>query len=279
MRTLALLTLMIALNPFSVSAQSDSINICYYQNYPYAYSEKIDPVSGKSQVKGIEVEILEEYVTWLKQKKNITVKLQYWVFTDFSAFYSAVKNGRPSVVGLGSVTWQSQREKEVSFAPTHLMNQAVLITQVKQGSIKEENKEEINKTLGNLKAVTLMKSSHENYLMEIKANYLPDLKLVYTPKASAVLDSISSDKGYFGYSDIVTYWSYVKNNPQKSLKIQKALSTKKEELAFILPKINYHLAYLNEFFESGFGFTATKTYRQILEGYLGYEIIDYVEVK
>lgn len=279
MKRIILLLLIAGLRNFAGMAQMDSINIYYFQNYPYAFSENTDPLTGKSQVKGIEVEILEEFVVWMKQKKNIPLKVQYWVYTDFSNFFTAVKNGRPSVVGIGSVTWQTEREKEVRFAPTHLMNQSVLITEGKSASIRDENKEEVATVLGNLKAVTLAQSSHEKYLKEIKNNFLPQLQLVYTSKATAVLDSIGFGKGYFGYSDIVTYWTYLKNHPQKYLKIQKALSTKKEELACILPKTNSLGLYLDEFFESGFGFTATKTYRQILETYLGYEIIDYVEVK
>jgi hypothetical protein len=46
-----------------------------------------------------------------------------------------------------------------------------------------------------------------------------------------------------------------------------------------MPKSGLHAQYLSEFFESGFGFTSTKTYHQLLEKYLGYEIIDLVEIK
>jgi hypothetical protein len=46
-----------------------------------------------------------------------------------------------------------------------------------------------------------------------------------------------------------------------------------------MPKNSRYALYMNEFFESGFGFTATKKYHQILETYLGSEILDGVEIK
>ena len=61
--------------------------------------------------------------------------------------------------------------------------------------------------------------------------------------------------------------------------IQKVFNEPKEYLGFIMPKNSMHGANINEFFESGFGFTSTKVYHQILEKYLGYEIIESVEIK
>ena len=93
------------------------------------------------------------------------------------------------------------------------------------------------------------------------------------------IEKIVSDNNYFGYVDIVAYWAFLKNNPSKFLKIQKVFNEPKEYLGFIMPKKSTHLNSINEFFESGFGFTSTKAYHQILEKYLGYEIIESVEIK
>lgn len=45
------------------SQGTDSLIVNYYENFPYAYSE-----AGK--LKGIEIDIIEEYVAWIKQKKT-----------------------------------------------------------------------------------------------------------------------------------------------------------------------------------------------------------------
>jgi ABC-type amino acid transport substrate-binding protein len=263
----------------TVFSQRDSLRVYYYENFPYAYTERTATLPDKGLPKGIEIEIIQEYVHWLKQKKGIQLKVSYTLFTDFGAFYTSVKDAKPSVIGLGSVTRNAEREKEVSFSAAYMNNQAVLITHGSVLGIKEKNSEWINKILGGMNGITLSKSSLEGYLNELKTNYLKDLKIVYASKPSGLLDSISSNRKLFGYSDLVSYWTYLKSNPSKSLKMQKTLTGQSEELGFIFPKNNIHEAYMNEFFESGFGFTSTKAYRQILEAHLGYEIIDYVEVK
>ncbi len=263
----------------SLFAQRDSLRVYYYENFPYAYTERTATMPDKGLPKGIEIEIIQEYVQWLKQKKGIQMKVSYTLYTDFSAFYNSVKEAKSAVIGLGSVTRNTEREKEVSFSSAYMNNQAVLITHGSILGIKEKNSEWINKTLGGMNAITVSKSSLEMYLNELKSNYLKDIKIGYASKPSAVLDSISANRKLFGYSDLVTYWTYLKSNPSKSLKMQKVLSGQSEELGFIFPKNNIHEGYMNEFFESGFGFTSTKIYRQILEAHLGYEIIDYVEVK
>jgi hypothetical protein len=56
-------------------------------------------------------------------------------------------------------------------------------------------------------------------------------------------------------------------------------NTNSENFGFIMPKNGLNKNYISEFFESGFGFTSTKTYHQILEKYLSYEVLQSVEVQ
>jgi hypothetical protein len=46
-----------------------------------------------------------------------------------------------------------------------------------------------------------------------------------------------------------------------------------------MPKNSEIQGLITEFFESGFGFTSTKIYREILEKHLGYEVISTVEIQ
>jgi ABC-type amino acid transport substrate-binding protein len=259
-------------------AQVDSLQVNYYENFPYAYKEG-------STLKGIEIDIVAEYVAWLKQKKNINVKVNYTPFSEFGNFYTSVKNGNSKVIGLGSVTQNADREKEVVFSPAYLENLAVLITDGSIPTIKSKDANGVSKILNGMTGIVVNKSNHVAYMNNIKKLYnqtpheVADLLINTTEKQSTVIETIAKDKKVFGYMDIVAYWAYVKANPTKFLKIHKVFTEAKEYLGFILPKKNAHEVYLNEFFESGFGFTSTKVYHQILEKYLGYEIIESVEIK
>jgi len=268
-----IITLLILFN-FSLSKaqNSDTLVIHYYENFPYAFVEE-----GK--LKGIEIDIMEEYVNWLKSKKNVSTAIVFKPFKEFSTFYTSVKDGQKNVIGLGSVTGNAEREKEVLFSAPYLKNLAVLITAGKVPTLKSRSAAEVTKTLGSLSAITVNKSSHAVYLNDLKKQFLPNLKIVYTENQNRVLENIVSDNSVFGYADIVAYWSFLKQNPGKFLKIQKVFNEPKESFCFVMPLGSKHSNNMSEFFESGFGFTSTKMYRQILEKYLGYEIIESVEVK
>jgi ABC-type amino acid transport substrate-binding protein len=250
----------------------DSLSVNYYENFPYAYVE-----SG--ELKGIEIDIIKEYVNWLKQKKNINVSVSYKPFKEFSTFYNSVKTGNSKVVGLGSVTLNAEREREILLSAPYLQNLAVLITAGKVPTIRTKTNPEVDSILGKLKAVVVNKSSHVQYINDIKKQFIPSLNISFVETQNRVLESIISDNSVFGYVDIVAYWAFLKRNQSKFLKIQKVFNEPKEYLSFAMPKSSIHYMHLNEFFESGFGFTATKTYHQILEKYLGYEIIESVEIK
>lgn len=249
---------------------ADSLIVHYYENFPYAYME-----AGK--LKGIEVEILEAYVSRMHANGSNMIVV-YKAFTEFSTFYNSVKSGGPKVIGLGSVTINNEREKDVAMSAPYLRNVAVLITAGKVPTLKTKTAAEITKTLGGLNAIVVNKSSHTAYLNGIKSTFLPALKIESTETQSKVLERIISDNNYFGYVDIVAYWAFLRSNPSKFLKIQKVFNEPNEHLGFILPLKSIHKNSINEFFESGFGFTSTKGYHQILEKYLGYEIIESVEI-
>ena len=51
-----------------------------------------------------------------------------------------------------------------------------------------------------------------------------------------------------------------------------------EYFGFVLPQTSDWDVVINEFFESGFGFTSTKEYHNILEKHLTFEIINKVEL-
>lgn len=256
----------------NTAQNADTLIINYYENYPYAYSE-----NGK--LKGIEIDIIEEYAAWVKSKKNTAITVVYKPYKEFGAFYSSVKDGRKNIVGLGSVTANNQREQEVLLSAPYLQNLAVLITSGSVPSLKTKTTAEVSKTFGGLSAITVNNSSHLNYLNDLKSQFLPGLKISFAENQNKVLETIVSDNKVFGYVDIIAYWAFLKNNQTKFLKIQKVFSEPKERFSFVMPVGSVHAANMSEFFEGGFGFTSTKVYHQILEKYLGYEIIEAVEIK
>lgn len=254
------------------TAQVDTLNVNYYDNFPYAYTEN-------GTLKGIEIDIIKKYVEWLKLEKNIQTIVNYKAYKEFSEFYKAVKKGGSKNIGLGSVTITDDRIKEVAFSPAYLRNIAVLVTSGTVPSIKNPTADEVNKIFGQMDALAVNESSHIKYMNTIKSTYLPSMQVKGTETQNSILDKIAKDGKSYGYVDIVAFWAYIKKNKKTYLKIQKSFNQPYEELGFVMPFGASHFSSLNEFFESGFGFTSTKVYHEILEKYLGYEVLETLEIK
>lgn len=254
-------------------SQVDTLNVKYYENYPYAYMEN-------GVLKGIEVDIIKKYVEWLKLEKDIVTVVNYKSFKEFSEFYNSIKKGDARSIGLGSVTITEDRAKEVAFSPAYLRNIAVLITSGNVPSIKNPPTiEEAGKVFGPMDALAVNESSHVKYMNALKSMYLLNMQIKGTETQTSILDKIAKDGKSYGYVDIVAFWAYIKKNKKTYLKIQKAFNQPYEDLGFVMPFGASHFSSLNEFFENGFGFTSTKVYHEILQKYLGYEVLETLELK
>lgn len=199
----------------------------------------------------------------------MNVVAKYHTFTNFSEFYTTTKSSGKNTIGLGSVTINADRSKEIDFSSGYLKNVAFCITNGNAPDIKSKTPDEIIRTLGSMTALTLTNTSLSKYVADIKKTYIQDLKISYETDEVKILDAISNNVLNFGYLDAVGFWFYLKNNPRRFLKMQKILNQSKEELGFVMPKGSQHKALFNEFFSGPAGFKTTKTYREILERYLG----------
>ncbi|MDO8999597.1 MAG: transporter substrate-binding domain-containing protein [Bacteroidota bacterium] len=244
---------------FSQIINNDTIFVHYFEKSPFSSTE-----AGAS--KGLEIDVLNDYLLWLKTTKKTTLVPKYVGYRDFEQFYISVKNASKNTIGLGSVTINPEKIKEIEFTCPYLKNVAFCITNGNAPDIKAKTQPEIIKALGIMTALTVTNTTLNKYTTELKKTYLPDLKIMAQTDATKILNDIAKNVLYFGYVDAVTFWSFVKNNPGKFVKNQKQLMQAKEEYGFILPKTNVHKASFNEFFT---GFKKTNNYSLTLEKHLG----------
>jgi hypothetical protein len=119
-----------------------------------------------------------------------------------------------------------------------------------------------------------------NPINALRKSYLPASKVEFVSNMQDVLKGIQKNKNSFGYVDLIAFWAFnTKTNADNYLKMQRLFNKNDENFAFILPKNVLYMSTINEFFDAGFGFTSTKLYREILERYLGYEVLQSVEIK
>ena len=246
----------------SKSQTADTLNINYFVNNPYAFEEA-------GNTKGIEVEIVQEYVNWLNNKKKKTVIASFKASSNFDDFFSSTTKSSKNTIGLGSVTIGKEKAKSVDFTAAYLKNVAFCITNGNALEIKKKTPDEIVKALGSMTALTMENTTLSKYCSEIQKLYVKDMKIIFFANENKILAEIAKNVLYFGYVDAVSFWFYLKSNPQKVLKTQKILNQSKEELGFILPKGSPHKLLFDEFFSGANGFKKTPAYKAILEKYLG----------
>ena len=253
------ITLLFFCNFFCFSQSNDTLYINYFDNAPFATSD-----SGKT--KGLEIDIINDYLIWLKTSKKITLTPKYIGFKDFDKFYNSTKTGTKNTIGLGSVAINPERLKEADFTSPYLKNIVNCVTNGNAPDIKAKTQPEIIKTLGVMTAVTVTNTTLHKYVNELKKTYLPDLKITFQPNGKKILDEIAKNVLNFGFVDEITFWYYVKNNPNRFVKVQKPLMQSKEEFGFLLPKTNGLKVTFNEFF---LAYKKSKNYQLLLEKHLG----------
>lgn len=252
---------------------SDTLKVYYYANYPFAYNEN-------GTVKGIDAEIVNEFVRFEKEKKGANdIKVVYTEYSDFEKFQSDLKKADGNTIGIGGITYTKERAKDFNFTSPYLKNVSVLVSQGSIPTIRINSPADIQISLEKKSALTIKNSTHEAYLNELKKSS-SNLQIGYAVNLQDILGKIESDKNTFGYVDLIAYWSYIKKLKSNGsyLKIHRALNKSNESFSMILPKNEKLVSQMNEFFDSGLGFTSTKNYHEILEHYLGKEVIESVEI-
>ena len=250
---------------------ADTLKIFYYSNFPFAYKEN-------GVIKGIDVDIIKEYEKFSKEKKAIDLITTYTEYTDLDKFQSDLKSASKNVVGIGGITYTKARSTNFNFTSAYLKNVSVLVCHGNIPTIRSTNSTDIKASLDKMTAITVKNSTHETYVNDLKKS-MPTLKVEFEANLQDVLKKIEANKTGFGYVDLIAYWAYSKKMKEGSyLKIQRLLNKGDETFSMILPKNEVMAGHLNEFFDSGFGFTSTKLYHEILSKYLGYEVLESVEV-
>jgi hypothetical protein len=239
-------------------SQSSTITVNYFSHVPFAIKDSTGP-------KGIEIDIINEYILWLKMNKKMDISIDYKKFDDYASVINETKKD-PKSVGLAAAITGFEKIPEIEYTPPYLKNLSFCITNGNAPDVKTKNAAEIMKTLGSMTALTIDKSNLQSCVNEIKKLYVKDLKINFLNTENEILTSISKNVLLFGYVDAIDFWMFLKANPNKFLKVQKSLDQSKETFSFMIPKGSEHKKHFAEFFTT---FKTGVKYRLILEKYLG----------
>ena len=251
------------------STKNVQLNVFYFENEPFAYT------NDKNQLTGIEIEILNYFKDWVWKNKQVAITYNYIKTSEYDNYLTMLAASNGNAIGAGTVTITEDRKREYQFTAPYLKNISVLVSHGSVPTLSSIN--DYSSSFSGLRPVTVKGTIHEILLKQVVKASKTDLLPEYVDSPMDVAESITSNPKYYGYIDIISYWKFVKTN-KIYIKMHKKANNEDERFAFILPPNSDWLIPLNEFFESGFGFTSTKDYHKILERHLGEEIINFVEL-
>ena len=276
---LSTITLCIALFISSITAAQVSwerakkdkkvtLQVAVQDQYPFAFYE-----NGK--LVGIEIELLEKFAEWASKSHGVEIAYDFKADKEFFKIMDAVK-AKESVLGAASVTITKAREKELDFSAPYMRNKSVLVSPLEFATL--DSYSEFEKVFSNGTAVVIRETTHEQELMAIKADHFQDMKVKYVWSVDETLEVLKSDAKYYTMTDLLTYWSWLRDG-ESGLKIHRIATVNKEQFGFVFAKDSDWKPVMDEFIAGGFGFSASEDYFKILSKYLSEEVLEEVKEK
>lgn len=242
-----------------LSFSQNSFKIFYYINSPLTNADTAKPA-------GIDFDILNEYLLWLKTSKQQNFTLSYRPVFHNHSLVQTLKEINEYDIICGGQTSVAAAPKEYDYSDPYLKNVSFCITNGNAPDIKNKTADEIIKVLGAMKGITIENTVLEKCMLELKKLYLKELQLEKTSTQNEILNQISKSVLMFGYVNAIGFWYYLKNNPTKFLKVQKSLDQHKSNYVFVFKKNSPHKKWFSEFMNQ---FKTTPRYKIILEKHVG----------
>lgn len=243
-----------------------TLEVYIQEEFPFAYYEN-------DQLVGIEVDLLNRFVEWAKIRHDVEIDLNFHVEKEFFKIFDAVKQNQ-NALGSASITITDQRSQEVDFSAPYLSNKSVLVSPLSFNTLSSYS--DFGEVFSEGTAVVIRETTHEKELMSIKQNHFDEMVVGYKWTTDEILESLRQDENQYTMIDLLTFWNWVREGEQ-GMKVHRVATVEKEEFGFAISKNSDWKPIINEFFEGGFGFTASRDYLDILGTYLPEEVLSEVK--
>jgi ABC-type amino acid transport substrate-binding protein len=248
-----------------VKAQAKgTLTIVYYEQ-PGLVSE----ADGK--VKGVCVDVLEDFVAYVKKKYAKDIKLNFAAKEPvFSTFLKTIQN-TPDILGVTNVTITEERKKILKFTPSFMSNPVVMITHKDAPMLASLS--EIPAKLAGYSAEMIAGSTHIKHMDKIKKEIAPNLPVSYGPSGSEIIKKITTNPKLFTILDLTEYIDATRK--QLPIKRQNVSFGSSEQLAFIMAKQTDWDVIWNEFLTEDY--RRSVKYRKIIADNLGANFLNLVK--
>lgn len=202
--------------------------VYWYENPPIFYKGK------NNELLGIEYEIVEGFVKFLKDSFDVQLKVNFLQQKDFNHTYQAIaKKTSGFNLGAARISITEERKKQVNFSSSYMADISVLLAS--NDLPFANNNTELRKILSYATAVTMEGTTFEKDLIALKNENQLGFPVTYVTKNSGIMEAINRQNRSFGYVSLLTYL-YSFNSAANHLKRQNFLMKIHSGYALIFPK-------------------------------------------
>lgn len=252
----------------ALAAKQGEITVVYYPEDAFAFKD------GRGNYTGVELDILQQFITWIRNAKGVQLTVNWVEEPDFQKLYNSVKSASSGVFGAGNITITEERRKELKFSPAYMNNIAVLMSHSSVPDLK--SLESLSTAFKNMTAIVHKGTTHVTTLSAIKENYFPTLQIKMVNSDAEAIQAVINNPKTFTYTDLANYWMAQKNN--EPVKRHAAGDKSTEQFGFIMPLNSDWDGVFSEFFMLGSGYRSNITYKKILMRHLGTEVTQMLEM-
>ncbi len=240
-----------------------TISALWYDINPFIYR------TGKG-IAGVEYEIMESFVSYLRKKYKIELTVNWVDAKSFENIYPYIaKTKKSAVFGWSYFSITDERKKEVKFTPAYMPDVNIIVTDASQPLY--ESNESFIKNLNGKTAYTMATTMMEQDIYTIRNNFYKGLKVNNEFDDYAVMEKISENTNSFGYVPLSIYVMGL----QKGIKVKRqvVLTSRRAGFAGIYPKASDWDEPVNEYFNSP-AFASFSA--GIVKKYLGSQVTDLI---
>lgn len=236
---------------------SGILTVVYSQQFGLIFKDK------DGQVKGVCVDILSDFVRFLKDQHGASITIKYAAeIPAFSQFLSTAQN-TPHILGVTNTTITDERKKILKFSPAYMSNRQVMLTSNKAPSIT--TLKELPIKFPDFTAQVIKGSTQVKYVEKIKTDYMPTLKITLEENGPDIIKNLSINTKAFTIIDFTEFVEVV--HRKLPIKRQMVEVGDVEELGFIMSKQTDWDVPLKEFLTTDY--RNSMGYRKIITENLG----------
>lgn len=239
------------------TAGSGTLGIVYYDQ-PGLVEKGPD---GK--MKGVCVDVINDFVAYLKTKYGKTVKVEYlYEEKVFPRFLSTFQQSH-YMLGVTNTSITEERKKIMKFSPPFMHNDMVLLTNKEAPNLTDLS--QISTVYKDFTAQVITGSTHVEYIQQIKKDHFPNLKIEYFPSGDIIIKNMSTRQKVFSVIDFTEYIGVIRK--KIPVKKQNVHLGKPETLGFIMCKQSDWDSLWKEFLTPEY--LKSLRYREIISNNLG----------